>query len=84
MPRRYRDYPDIFRFWNQVSRVGSLISVIGVLLFFYILWESKVVSRGLVYFRSASRLKEWLRGLFPYSNHSFLENRMIWIWEKSS
>jgi cytochrome c oxidase subunit 1 len=33
MPRRYADYPDCFRFWNQVSRFGSFLSIIGVFFF---------------------------------------------------
>jgi heme/copper-type cytochrome/quinol oxidase subunit 1 len=35
MPRRYIDYPDSFRFWNQISRFGSLMSIVGVFFFFF-------------------------------------------------
>jgi cytochrome c oxidase subunit 1 len=35
MPRRYVDYPDAFWGWNFVSSIGSYISAIGVLIFFY-------------------------------------------------
>jgi cytochrome c oxidase subunit I len=35
MPRRYVDYPDAYHGWNFVSSVGSYISGIGVLIFFY-------------------------------------------------
>ena len=35
MPRRYADYPDAFAGWNYVSSIGSYISVIGLLVFFY-------------------------------------------------
>jgi cytochrome c oxidase subunit 1 len=39
MPRRIPDYPDTFAFWNRVCSWGSFISIIGVALFFYILFR---------------------------------------------
>lgn len=36
MPRRIIDYPDFYRGWNLVSTVGSTISVIATVVFFYI------------------------------------------------
>jgi cytochrome c oxidase subunit I len=35
MPRRYVDYPDAFAGWNFVSSIGSYISGVGLLIFFY-------------------------------------------------
>ena len=35
MPRRIADYPDAFAGWNYVSSIGSYISAIGLLIFFY-------------------------------------------------
>ena len=40
MPRRYADYPDAYAGWNLVSSYGAYISAIGVLIFFYGLWEA--------------------------------------------
>lgn len=40
MPRRIPDYPDMYWFWNYLSSVGSLVSVVGVFVFFYLLWDS--------------------------------------------
>jgi cytochrome c oxidase subunit 1 len=40
MPRRYADYPDAFAGWNFISSIGSYISAVGVLIFFYGLWEA--------------------------------------------
>ena len=34
MPRRIPDYPDVYLFWNFVESIGSMISVIGVIVFF--------------------------------------------------
>jgi len=39
MPRRIPDYPDIYSFWNKVSSFGSYISVISVIIFFYLLFN---------------------------------------------
>ena len=35
MPRRIPDYPDAFAGWNQISTLGSYISVLGVLVFLW-------------------------------------------------
>jgi len=36
MPRRIPDYPDSYGFWNYIESFGSMISVIGLILFFVI------------------------------------------------
>jgi cytochrome c oxidase subunit 1 len=36
IPRRYSDYPDTFSMWNVVARIGSLVSVVSVLIFIFI------------------------------------------------
>ena len=38
MPRRISDYPDVYSGWNKISTYGSYISVIGVILFFFIIY----------------------------------------------
>jgi len=40
MPRRYIDYPDAFALWNRISSYGAYISGIGVLLFFYVMYDA--------------------------------------------
>jgi len=40
MPRRIPDYPDAFAEWNAVASLGSLVSVVSALLFFYILYKT--------------------------------------------
>ena len=37
MPRRIPDYPDVFFGWNQIASIGSQISFISLLIFFYML-----------------------------------------------
>jgi len=40
MPRRIPDFPDMYWSWNYISSVGSLVSVFGVFIFFYILFDA--------------------------------------------
>lgn len=73
MPRRYVDYPDAFSFWNQISRFGSLLSIVGVFFFFFIIWEALMMNRGVVSFSVPRTQLEWAINSFPLSNHSFPE-----------
>ena len=38
MPRRIPDYPDAFAGWNKIASLGSYVSAISTLLFFYIVY----------------------------------------------
>jgi len=38
MPRRIADYPEIYSSINLLATFGSYISIVGVILFFYILY----------------------------------------------
>jgi len=42
MPRRIPDYPDYYLFWNYIESWGSIISIVGMLVFLFIF--AKVVS----------------------------------------
>ena len=49
MPRRVPDYPDAYAFWNSMSSVGSLISLLSLVIFFNLLYHSfQSRSEGLV------------------------------------
>nr|YP_010934887.1 cytochrome c oxidase subunit I [Blastothrix speciosa]WKV28878.1 cytochrome c oxidase subunit I [Blastothrix speciosa] len=78
MPRRYSDYPDSYLCWNIISSWGSLISLISTLFFFFIIWES-IVSMRLVLFMK--NLNNSIEMLFPYPTnfHSFYEIPKVFI-----
>lgn len=40
MPRRIPDYPDVFAFWNFVITFGSFISLIGMFVFFFLVFKA--------------------------------------------
>uniref|UniRef100_UPI0022A7296B cytochrome c oxidase subunit I n=1 Tax=Bruchidius siliquastri TaxID=1649775 RepID=UPI0022A7296B len=76
MPRRYSDYPDAFMIWNIVSSIGSIISLLGIILFLFILWESLSAQRKTVSTLSMVASIEWLQAL-PPSEHSYSELPML-------
>nr|YP_010381764.1 cytochrome c oxidase subunit I [Perotrochus quoyanus]UDL72152.1 cytochrome c oxidase subunit I [Perotrochus quoyanus] len=59
MPRRYSDYPDCYTKWNVVSSMGSMISFVAVLYFMFIVWESFVSQRGVIWSLHLSTALEW-------------------------
>lgn len=70
IPRRYSDYPDVFVFWNLVSSLGSLLSLIGVVFFIFMIWERLVIKYfiGNRYYLSSSL--EWINDVPPL-DHTF-------------
>jgi len=40
MPRRIPDYADVFSFWNAFASFGSYISVVGLIVFFILLYKA--------------------------------------------
>lgn len=70
IPRRYSDYPDGFTYWNEISSIGSIISVVAVIMFIYMLWDrmrSQHQERYTLRFRSSL---EWTHNSPPF-NHSY-------------
>nr|QLY90241.1 cytochrome c oxidase subunit I [Simulium lundstromi] len=72
MPRRYSDYPDAYTAWNVVSTIGSTISFIGVLFFLFIIWESMISHRSVIYPIQLNSSIEWYQNL-PPAEHSYAE-----------
>jgi heme/copper-type cytochrome/quinol oxidase subunit 1 len=38
-PRRYNDFPDAYIGWNSVSSFGSIVSVIAIVAFMFVLYK---------------------------------------------
>lgn len=72
MPRRYSDYPDTYIFWNIISSLGSLMSLVSVFIFLFILWESFRSKRIVVFFKNVRRFLEWLHPS-PPADHRYEE-----------
>nr|AWV83355.1 cytochrome oxidase subunit I [Platypleura kaempferi]AWV84473.1 cytochrome oxidase subunit I [Platypleura kaempferi] len=72
MPRRYSDYPDAFLSWNIISSLGSVISLIGIFMLIFIIWESFISLRLVLFSKNMNSSIEWFQK-FPPSEHSFSE-----------
>ena len=45
MPRRYVDYPEGFAYWNKVSTIGYLVTLVGLGVFMLVLLDAMVFRR---------------------------------------
>nr|YP_010016410.1 cytochrome c oxidase subunit I [Mukaria splendida]QOI73916.1 cytochrome c oxidase subunit I [Mukaria splendida] len=72
MPRRYSDYPDFYTSWNILSSIGSMISLMSIMIMIFIIWESMISKRISIMNYSNFSSIEWLQ-LMPPKNHSYEE-----------
>jgi cytochrome c oxidase subunit I len=78
MPRRYVDYPEGYTFWNQISTIGYVITIIGVAVFLLMILESVIRRRKGVanpWGEGATTLEWTLSSPPPY--HQFSELPVI-------
>nr|DAZ87587.1 TPA_asm: cytochrome c oxidase subunit I [Euschistus heros] len=76
MPRRYSDYPDSYTGWNIISSIGSIMSMIGIIMFIMILWESIVAKRIIMFSENMTSSIEWMQKT-PPAEHSYNEIPML-------
>nr|YP_011010694.1 cytochrome c oxidase subunit 1 [Metrocoris communis]WPW47374.1 cytochrome c oxidase subunit 1 [Metrocoris communis] len=72
MPRRYSDYPDMYMSWNIISSIGSTISILGTMMFIFIMWESMIAKRKIMFILNLNSSIEWLQN-YPPAEHSYNE-----------
>nr|WGO57952.1 cytochrome c oxidase subunit I [Hemithyrsocera vittata] len=72
MPRRYSDYPDAYTTWNILSSMGSMISFVSIMMFIFIVWESFITNRQVLFPTQTSNSIEWLQNL-PPAEHTYSE-----------
>nr|QZZ18320.1 cytochrome c oxidase subunit I [Kaukania anser] len=71
-PRRYSDYPDVYLSWNILSSIGSLISLLSVFMLMFIIWESMISKRMVIFLNNNLSSIEWLQK-FPPEEHCYME-----------
>nr|QNP09624.1 cytochrome c oxidase subunit 1 [Ochthebius sp. IBE<ESP> AN104] len=76
MPRRYSDYPDAYTTWNIISSIGSMISLIAIFIFLFIIWESFISMRKSISSTQMISSIEWFQ-LMPPAEHSYSELPML-------
>ena len=76
MPRRYSDYPDAFTKWNIISSIGSMISLIALLFFIFILWEAFISQRGIISSSNQVTSLEWA-DILPLDFHNSPETILL-------
>ena len=61
MPRRIADYPEAFAYWNGISTIGSMVTMLGVLVFLIWLVEAFLVKRKAAnnYWGEGANTFEW-------------------------
>ncbi|YP_009170633.1 cytochrome c oxidase subunit I, partial (mitochondrion) [Phlebotomus papatasi] len=77
MPRRYSDYPDAYTAWNVVSTIGSSISLVGILFFIYIIWNSMTSYNQIIFPIQLNSSIEWYQNI-PPAEHSYAELPLLY------
>nr|YP_010554621.1 cytochrome c oxidase subunit I [Hydromanicus huapingensis]UYO79241.1 cytochrome c oxidase subunit I [Hydromanicus huapingensis] len=76
MPRRYSDYPDSYYSWNVVSSLGSIISLISIMILIFLIWESMINKKINLFSMNIYSSIEWIQKTPPLE-HSFNELPLI-------
>lgn len=77
IPRRYSDYPDSFTAWNSVSSIGRYITLVSIVIFTYLIWESLASNRSVIFNYFTNPNIEWTHRT-PPSDHTYSELSLIY------
>ena len=77
IPRRYIIFPDFILIWNNLSSIGSLITIIFTFIFILITIEIIIFKRKIIFIIKSNN-NEW-KFNYPLKNHTNLENNYIFI-----
>uniref|UniRef100_UPI00286D57A9 cytochrome c oxidase subunit I n=1 Tax=Scalpellum stearnsi TaxID=748153 RepID=UPI00286D57A9 len=72
MPRRYSDYPDAYTIWNILSSLGATLSFVSALGFIFIIMESMMSQRPIMFSKNLSSNLDWAH-ITPPHYHSYNE-----------
>lgn len=75
IPRRYIIYSDFLLFWNNISTLGSIITIIFIFIFLFLIIE-KINSKRKIIFTIKSNNYEWKFNI-PIISHTNIENTFL-------
>jgi len=76
IPRRYSDFPNRFSSWNIVSSIGSYISIVGIFLFIFIIWERITSNRNSIRNQITQSSNEWINS-YPPLDHTYNQPNLL-------
>jgi cytochrome c oxidase subunit 1 len=78
IPRRYSDYPDSYFSWNVVSSLGSIISLIRIIILIFLIWERIINKKYIIFASNIIFSIEWIHKTPPLE-HRFNELPKIYL-----
>lgn len=76
IPRRYRDYSDRFFFWNFLSSLGSIITLIRLRIFVFIILESYILHQRTFMLETFRNFSDNLN-FSPLKDHTYSNNYIL-------
>lgn len=78
IPRRYMEYPDIYKIWLDISTIGAIIRIFSATQFLFILWYSIISKRDTNDVVFTPKYNEWLFSRSVYG-HTHIEGIKFYI-----
>lgn len=76
IPRRYRDYPDIFYYWNIVASSGRFLRIVSMLIFYTTVMFSIFFKNLIISNQNLSSSIEWIWGV-SIRHHTYYQNSFL-------